>query len=67
LETEDLRPLQGYVSVCPQGHVSLQFGAASIHLSLEEFRSFVAAASESLNRLERVFRGDPEVRAGISH
>lgn len=29
------------ISVCPQGHVALRFGVATIHLTFDEFQDFI--------------------------
>ena len=38
----------GAVSICGNGHVTLHFGRAIIHLSLEEFQAFLNASAEAL-------------------
>ena len=36
------------VSVCPNGCVRMQFGVATIHLSLDSFHEFMRAAQQAL-------------------
>lgn len=38
----------GAVTICGNGHVTLHFGRAMIHLSLEEFQTFLSASAEAL-------------------
>src|SRR4030095_2178438 len=42
----------GFIQICASGHVHLQFGNATIHLSVVEFRSFLQAAEETLQEFE---------------
>ncbi len=41
------------ISICPAGCVRIQFGIAIVHLTEDEFRSFVQASDNALEAIDR--------------